>query len=246
MANDIKDNAQELLDYTSLLGATTAGIADLKLVHGLKTYGGVNLKDFKYGISIAIGLPSVAMEMIREDDPGILYAWAYKTANVALDAIALKIAALISGRGHLALVIPASMRIDVERQVGHVSHKAVAWAAGIGWIGRNDLLINPTYGSRLRFATVLTDIPLACDAPIKNQCGECRLCIEICPSKALKYLKFEDHPPTREDIFDPSKCAARLTKMKEQFLKQPVLAEYAVSVCGICIRVCPYGKPRRK
>jgi len=246
LISDAEDNAQEVLDYAALLGASVAGIADLRLVDALPAYGGVDLKGFRHAVSMAIGLPSAAVEMIRVDDPGILYAWAYRTANMALDALALKVSSLISGRGFRALAIPASMNLDSDQGIGHISHKSMAWAAGLGWIGRNGLLVNPTYGPRLRLVTVLTDMPLVCGAPTKCQCGDCMLCIKSCPSKALRYVDFEVRPPSREDIFNQSRCASRLAAMKERLAKQPASAAYAVTVCGMCIRACPRGKQGRK
>ena len=239
------DNAREVLGYASTLGASVAGIADLKMVDPLPAYGGVVLRDFRHAVSMAIGLPSAAVEMISADHPGILYAWAYRTANTALDALALKVSALISGRGFRALAIPASMNLDPTQRVGHISHKSMAWAAGLGWIGRNGLLVNPTYGPRLRLVTVLTDMPLACGVPLKCRCGDCRLCVDSCPSKALRYADFETRPTSRESIFEASRCATRLAAMKALLEKQPASAPFAATVCGMCIRSCPVGKPVR-
>ena len=61
-----------------------------------------------------------------------------------------------------------------------------ATSAGLGWIGKNGLLINPDHGPRLSLATVLTDAPLRPDEPIEQcLCGECTLCVEHCPSRAI-------------------------------------------------------------
>ena len=59
-----------------------------------------------------------------------------------------------------------------------------ATSAGLGWIGKNGLLISPDHGPRLSLATVLTDARLRPDEPIEHcLCGECMLCIEHCPSQ---------------------------------------------------------------
>ena len=237
---------KEILSTAISVGASLAGIADLKLLKDLPVYGGLSLDKFRYAVSVAVALPSYAIEMIREDDPGMLYAHAYRTANLALDSITLKIAAKIFGRGYHALAIPASMRVDQKEHLGHVSHKAFAWAAGLGWIGRNGLLINPIYGSRIRLATVLTDMPLKPGKPMDNGCGECRLCVLICPSKALKYSKFKVRPRSREEIFEASKCYQRLAKNREMLAQRHKMVEHAVTICGMCIKVCPIGKRKAK
>jgi epoxyqueuosine reductase len=244
--NNIVVQTEEILSTALSAGASLAGIANLKLLKGLPVYKGVSLDKFRYAVSVAVALPSYAIEMITVDDPGMLYAHAYRTANLALDSITLKIAAKISGKGYRALAIPASMRVDQKRHLGHVSHKAFAWAAGLGWIGRNGLLINPIYGSRIRLGTVLTDMPLKPGQPMDNRCGECRLCILTCPSKALKYSRFKVRPSSREEIFDPDKCFERLTKNEELLIKRHHMVEHAAHICGMCIKVCPFGKANVK
>ena len=189
-----------------------AGVADLSILDGLPTFWGVSLNNFKYAVSVAVPLPNLVIEQISIDDPRILYAHAYHSANSLIDSITLKLSGFIFERGHSALVIPASLRVDLLNELGHASHKAFACAAWIGWIGRNGLLVNPIYGPRVRLGTVLTDMPLRPNKPLKNQCGRCRLCIDSCPSGALKYSEFDFHPKAREEIFEHQKCAARLNK----------------------------------
>jgi epoxyqueuosine reductase QueG len=244
----IESDTKEILSYTASAGATLAGVADLSLLKDLPLYGGLSLEKFRYAISVAIALPSEAVEMITEDDPGMLYAHAYRASNYALDSIAMKVAAEVCRKGHRALVIPASMRVDQAEHAAHASHKAFAWAAGLGWIGRNAMLTNPVFGSKLRFATVLTDMPLAPGKPVPNGCGVCRLCVVTCPAKAFKYVPFEVRPATREEIFDPNKCYERLVRNREVLAKRHHMVEHAVFICGICIKVCPIGKsaPRKK
>ncbi len=68
----------------------------------------------------------------------------------------------------------------------HISHKAVARMAGLGWQGKSLLLINPEYGPRVRLVTILTDMPLTPDGPVKNRCGACLECVQACPASAIK------------------------------------------------------------
>lgn len=230
---------QELFSVAESAGACVVGIADLSLLKELQIQV-IPIDRFKYGVSIGVPLPNVAIDMIEPENPGMLYAHAYHVANALIDSISLRIAGWIMSNGYSALIVPASLRIDLTRQIGHLSHKAIACASGIGWIGRNGLLINPIYGPRLRLGTVLTDMPLQPGKPMKNQCGECRICIDSCPSKALKYSNFEYYPTKREEIIDLEKCSARLDAMKSLLSKQSQV--YAATVCGMCIKVCPIGR----
>jgi epoxyqueuosine reductase len=237
-----KDATEEVLSYARSMGATLAGVADLKLLKGMPLYGGLSFKNFKYAISIAIALPSEAIEMIANDDPGVLYAHAYRASNFLLDSIAMKVAAEVSRCGFRSLVIPASLRVDRAEQAAHASHKAFAWAAGMGWIGRNAMLTNPQFGSKLRFATVLTDMPLMPGKPLPNGCGVCRLCVVTCPAKAFKHVPFEVRPSSRDEIFDADRCYQYLLRCKEVLATRHHMVDHATPICGVCIKVCPIGK----
>ncbi|MEM2124822.1 MAG: 4Fe-4S double cluster binding domain-containing protein [Candidatus Methanosuratincola sp.] len=226
-------------------GASLVGIADLKQLEGLPSYDGLRLDGFRSAISYAVSLPGLVFEMITESDPGRVYAWAYKTANQLLDIIGVRVASTISSYGGESLVVPSSMKVDTVNELGHVSHKAFALAAGMGWIGRNNLLVTPDFGPRVRLGTVLTDLDLDAGHPMENRCGDCRLCILSCPSKALSHSEFKTRPATREEIFDPKKCSARLNTMKDLLSKKPGIGDFAVTVCGMCIKVCPIGKKLR-
>ncbi|MBC7120290.1 MAG: epoxyqueuosine reductase [Candidatus Methanosuratus sp.] len=223
-------------------GASIAGVADLWQIKDLPAYDGLVLDGFRSAVSYAVALPGHVFEMITASDPGRMYAWAYKTANQLLDLIGMRVASTMVSLGGESLVVPSSMKVDVANELGHVSHKAFALAAGIGWIGRNNLLVTPGFGPRVRLGTVLTDLELEAGIPMDNKCGDCRLCILSCPSNALSYREFKTRPESREDIFDSKKCSTRLSTMKELLSKKPGIGDFAVTVCGMCIKVCPYGK----
>ncbi len=246
MKHKSSTDTEEMLSLARSAGAGVAGIADISLLHDLPVYAPFSLREFKYAISIGVPLPRTAIDLIRLEDPGILYAHAYHVANSLIDSITMRLSGWISGKGFSSVVIPASLRVDISKELGHASHKAFACAAGLGWIGRNGLLVNPVYGPRVRLGTVLTDMPLQPGKPMKNQCGKCRLCVDSCPSKALKYSNFDFRPASREEIFDPQKCVTRLNKFKENFAQKPYQAVYAATICGMCIKVCPIGRSGTK
>jgi len=217
------------------LGADLAGVADIGDLRGIETMPPDLLDGFSRAVSIAVRLPVAVFEAIS-DGPTPIYAAVYQTANRLLDDIAFKTSIMLQEAGHDALPIPASQVLDREKWRAAISHKAVARVAGLGWQGKNLLLITPKYGSRVRLVTVLTNAPLESDAPVKNRCGKCDLCKDACPAGAIRGVNTEDHYNSRNEALRFEKCVEKLTG---DFAKLP---DIGAPFCGICIRVCPFGK----
>lgn len=68
---------------------------------------------------------------------------------------------------------------------GELVDKAVAERAGIGWSGKHTLIITPEFGSYVYLGEMITNIPFTADTPIEDGCGDCTLCIDLCPTGAL-------------------------------------------------------------
>lgn len=222
-------------------GADLVGIADLGLLQEIDTVPENLLSDFQYGVSLAVKLPTAVFEQLV-DGPTPLYAQVYSNANLLLDQIALGLCSHLESEGYSALPIPASQPLDMERFTSHLSAKAVANTAGLGWQGKSLLIVTPEHGPRVRFATVLTDMPLDPDQPIENQCGDCGLCADACPAAAIRNVKTDFHYSSREEALDFKKCADKVIK---EFMLLPLVEK---PICGICIKVCPWGRAlnRRK
>jgi len=156
------------------------------------------------------------------DHPTQIYFHHYRQMNFFLDRCALLVADHIQKQGFTSLAIAASQLIDWDKQRAHLSHKRVGRAAGLGWFGRNNLLVNPELGARLRLVTVLTDMPLEPDAPLGRDCGPCHACAAACPAGAIK--------DTRE-AFDHLACFEKL----KEFRKKGYTTQF---ICGICVRDC--------
>jgi epoxyqueuosine reductase len=218
-------------------GATLAGVAEVEPLKGLKTFPPDLLVPFISAVSIAVELPVWIFEMISQR-PTPIYKSAYETANRILDEIAFRTAVLLQSDGFLSLPVPASQLVDRENLCGAISHKAVARMAGLGWQGKNLLLITPRYGSRVRLVTVLTQAPLEPDGPLKNRCGDCVLCRDACPAGAIKGLNTKDHYKDRDEAMYFSRCAE---KLMGEFAAIP---EIGTPICGICIKVCPFGRKK--
>lgn len=216
-------------------GADLVGIADLNALRKIDTSPDDLLVSFTRAVSVAVRLSHAAFEMIA-DRPTPIYAAAYQTANRLLDDIAFRIVQRLQDDGYSALPIPASQVLDRENWRGAISHKAVARVAGLGWQGKNLLLITPQYGSRVRLVTVLTDAPLSADAPVKNRCGSCTRCQDACPVGAIKGVATKDYYRDRDEAMFFDRCARKLAG------EFAVLPNIGVPICGICIRECPYGR----
>jgi epoxyqueuosine reductase QueG len=177
--------------------------------------------DLPFAVSIALRLAPAVLGTL-EDHPNQLYEHHYRQVNFALDRLALDLATLIQSLGAQALPIPASQLVDWQNHRGHLPHKRIAAAAGVGWLGRNNLLVTPDYGAQVRLVTVLTDLDLAPDRPVENGCAECRACVSACPAHAIGESAAE---------FKNLDCFALL----KEFRSKRYVSQY---ICGLCVRAC--------
>ena len=216
------------------LGADLVGVADAEPLSGLKLEPPSLLDPFCRAISIGVRLPAAVFDGIV-DRPTPVYSAVYQTANRLLDEIALCTANMLERDGFKGLPIPASQIVYERDWYGAISHKAVGRMAGLGWQGKSLLLVNAKHGPRIRLVTVLTDAPLDPDGPIKNRCGKCTLCQEACPVEAIKGVGTEAHYASRTEALHFSRCVGKLVgEFKE-------LPNVGAPICGICIKVCPFG-----
>ena len=193
-----------------------------------------NAPELTYALSIGVKLSDAVLKTV-EDAPSFVYFQHYRTANSLLDQIAFRLTQEIERGGYLALPIAASQSLGKNNPYcGILPHKTVAVLSGLGFVGKSGLFLSEKYGSKVRLATVITDMPLENELPvIENGCGECKLCQTACPAGAI----YGTLPTTDgERNFDAEKCSRY---MKEHF--QDVGRG---SVCGICIKVCPKNKLR--
>jgi len=140
-------------------------------------------------------------------------------------------------RGYRYLSIPP----DSDRRRGKFvsrlyklfSHKTAATCSGLGWVGKNGLVINALYGSKLSWASVLTNAPLIADKPVgSSNCGNCDLCVRYCPSGALTGREWSIEEPYIE-IVKYDRC--RVLKRSRRLLDDR-------PNCGLCITICPYSR----
>jgi epoxyqueuosine reductase len=110
------------------------------------------------------------------------------------------------------------------------------WAAksGIGWIGKNSLLLNKQMGSFFFLAELILDLELEPDGPTKDYCGTCTACIDTCPTDAI----------VANGVIDSNKCISYLTIE----LKDSIPSEFKGKMdnwifgCDVCQDVCPWNR----
>lgn len=218
----MKNNYEELRESVLNEGASLFGIADISEIKNSFMFNPGTLKGLERAISVGLALSGEILEEII-DRPSKLYFYHYRQANIFLDQLALKITTYLQKKNFMALPVPSSQIVDWEKQIGHLSHKRIGELAGLGWIGRNNLLVNKDLGSRFRLVTILTDMPLPANSTeAVDSCGDCRDCIAVCPAGAIK--------EKRKD-FDFIRCFEKL----KEFRSQGLVDQF---VCGICVKAC--------
>ncbi|MDD2703026.1 MAG: hypothetical protein PHC33_03365 [Candidatus Omnitrophica bacterium] len=202
-------------------GVDLFGVADISKEKGDIRLAPRSLEKVDKAICLGIRLSAGILGEL-EQVPTRLYFHHYRTLNGLLDQTALKVTNFIQNKGFCAIPIPASQIMDWQKQTAHLSHKKIAFLAGLGWIGRNNLLVNKKLGSQFRLSTILTDMPLKTDKPVDENCGGCALCAAVCPAQAI-------HKDPAQ--FDHIKCFEKL----KEFQKQHLVEQY---ICGVCVNVC--------
>lgn len=105
-----------------------------------------------------------------------------------------------------------------------IMEKALARRAGLGWIGKNTILINEKFGPWILLGEIITDLEIEPDLPVEDRCGDCNKCLSVCPTNAL----------LKPFLLDSSKCISYLTI--EQ--RNNPSSKYG---CDICLESCPFS-----
>lgn len=139
-----------------------------------------------------------------------------------------------------------ALLLAIEEKIGKIEGRVFvdsapvldrAWASqsGLGWVGKNGMLITKEQGSFFFIAELIIDIELEPDGPIKDYCGTCTQCIDDCPTEAIL--------PNKE--LDARKCISYLTiELKDEVLPKEFKdkMENWMFGCDICQDVCPWNR----
>ncbi len=197
---------------------------------------------FRYAIVIGAKLNDSIVDGI-EIAPTIKYLNHYNRTNDNLNEFVVKISRYLSEHKIENQYIPATVE-DSELDDGYFktlrykySHKMAATRSGIGWIGKTCLLISERFGARIRLASVLTNhkfhnigVPIC-----ESKCGSCTVCVEKCPAKAANGISWNT-TIDRDEFFNAKKCRETCRKRSLEHIRKEI------SLCGICVSVCPIGK----
>ena len=225
-------------NFAETWGTDFFGVADLSSARdAILAHGGPRISQYPRAISIGITLFHAIVDQLpnrAERAVAIDYRnHCYDIINRRLDRIASRLSSVLQRDGYGVLPVPAARRVDDEKICASFSHKMGAHLAGLGWIGKNCLLITPEEGPRVRWITVLTDAPLEVTGePMEERCGGCEECIAICPVKAFTGEPFRENEP-RDARFDAGKCNRYFAQMREK--------DAELAICGQCLYVCPHG-----
>jgi len=201
------------------------GVADLSHIDGIRTYPRGLLKGYRYGISLVVALD-------KYDDP-----YSFDIEDQIAFPLIRKVSALIVDfileRGFRAIALDPNDGLKDRGPLYYrskLSMKAVARAAGLGWIGKSAVFVSKRFGPRVCLGVVLTDMPLNPGRPSKNECGRCGLCARACPAGALTATSFEVYPEDLKKVLQRERCNDWL----ERHSPTP-------GVCWECVLACPKG-----
>lgn len=215
---------KELKDLLYQQGADLVGIGDMR---------GIEHCDFATGISVAVSIPKhVIIDL--QNAPTKEYYDLYYSLNDKLNRIVSAGEDFLQAKGFRSYARTTD-RVQInQNRVSDIPHKTVATRAGMGWIGKNCLLVTEKYGSAVRISSLLTDAPLKCDEAVsQSSCGSCSLCVNACPAGALKGTLW-NAGMEREKIVDVDKC------FEKQLEIMTAATGIQTDLCGKCFAVCVY------
>jgi len=211
------------------LGGSKCGISDLRDIPE-RSFPGL-----PFAVTVILGLSPEVIAGIGKG-PTREYHDEYERANKKLAGIGKGACSFLEEQGFSAeLLGPTTESFDRETLSVPLPHKTAAIRAGIGWIGKSDLLVTREFGSAFRMCTILTDAPLSPGEPVRvSSCGSCTSCVDACPAGAITGTDWRQGT-SREELVNIFACYRKTRKFAGD-------NGWSHSICGICIEACPWTK----
>ncbi len=200
---------------------------------GVADLSGIVSGEMQTGISVGVPVPRDIVKDLQSA-PTKEYYDAYYALNAMLDDIVTCGAEFLRKNGYQAYANTTKVVKQDDNWCTPLPHKTVATRAGLGWIGKNCLLVTKEYGSAIRLSSLLTNAHLPAGTPInESQCGACTVCVKNCPARSLTGMLWNTST-SREELFHKEDCK----DMQIQRMKQATGIE--TDLCGLCFAICPF------
>lgn len=178
-----------------------------------------NLDKYKTIITLGISYPSEELKY-KGKGYGILSRYSYNldyhvVFNLILESISKELKS-VDVKSHASV------------DISDIDERYASYLSNIGFLGKNQFLINREYGSYLYLATILIDKEVSKDESLLDSCGSCTICVDACPSNAL------------DNGFNGDQCISSITQSKTAFNDSEIkYLKTMVYGCDICQKVCP-------
>ncbi|MBI4285575.1 MAG: epoxyqueuosine reductase [Chloroflexi bacterium] len=255
----MSDLTRQIKELAMELGADLVGIASAKVLNS-RAPQGHRPEDNLPGTQAVVCLGLRMLNSIFLSPNPRVARTSYTYLHKRLNDMGWAVATFLEEAGFAAVPITSDVPIDmmVKRGLwGDLSHRHAAVAAGLGKIGRSQLLLTPQFGARVRVTSVLTTAPLTPDTEVAAElCPErCRLCIDACPAGALTLEGLDKVACVkvmhRYNLYGLLRQMGRILdadskEEKKKLAFDRTLAEVYMSLragdppsCIECVRVCP-------
>jgi epoxyqueuosine reductase len=257
------DIGQRIIEIAKANGATLAGIASMDALkvsasHAIYSkmgdYAGIGtVKEDAFGTIQLFNWPDFAKSVLviglshSEEKPALDW-WDGK--GTPGNRILMDILKRTSQQIEDDLAV-RTRKIHYYVEKGGIFLKDAAVLGGFGCIGKNNLLITPSHGPRLRLRALLLDVEIDSTGPIVfDPCADCKvLCRNVCPESAMdekapvfKSIDFSENLPARDGAYNRALCNVRMEKDVNESSKNGCGKPLAIQYCRECEFVCPVGK----
>lgn len=215
---------ERLADVIEKLGFSKWGIGDISGLHPLAD-------EFPKALSVAL----VFKPSFAEYDEAAYHAQSTGVREET-EAKVQELVAFFKENKVKFYTIPAALQ-NPETLHAEFPHKLAGTRAGLGWIGKCDLLITPEFGPRVRLGTILFDADVKTDAPVnESSCGDCIACTSACPASVVHNTLWSPGKE-REELISALGCS------RYRDTADPSLGRK--HSCGLCLLACPHGRPSK-